>query len=80
MATLGLGTRTERTVEGNTTAMAEQGPAYDKAEQLQQIQSGLLEGEQVIGVGAHSYEVEFRGAKKSHHVHNVILHYVTAAG
>jgi hypothetical protein len=33
-----------------------------------------------INVGTHTYEVEFRGAQKGHHVHNVILHYVTAAG
>lgn len=115
---------------------------YDRKEQLQQIQSGLLEGEQVIAVydaigvgtgflaltdrrvivqdksfvgkkiaitsipygkitsvsvvsnkswagtffstggiaihvGTHVYEVEFRGSQKSHHVHNVILHYLT---
>jgi hypothetical protein len=115
---------------------------YDRREQLQQIQSGLLDGEQVIAVydaigagtgfigltnrrviiqdksfigkkfaitsipyskitsvsvvsnkswggsffstgsiaihvGAHTYEVEFRGAQKSHHVHNVILHYIS---
>src|SRR3954471_17116585 len=30
-----------------------------------------------IHVGAHTYEVEFRGAQKSHHVHNVILHYIS---
>lgn len=117
---------------------------YDRKEQLQQIQSGLLPGEQVIAVydavgvgtgflaltdrrvivqdksfvgkrvaitsipyakitsvsvvsnkswagqffssgaiainvGTHSYEVEFRGTEKSHHVHNVILHYITKA-
>ncbi|HEX5594412.1 MAG TPA: PH domain-containing protein [Micromonosporaceae bacterium] len=115
---------------------------YDRREQLQQIQSGLLDGEQVIAVydaigtgtgfigltnrrviiqdksfvgkrialtsipyakitsvsvvsnkswggaffstgaiaihvGAQTYEVEFRGDKKSHHVHNVILHYIS---
>jgi hypothetical protein len=115
---------------------------YDRREQFQQIQSGLLEGEQVIAVydaigagtgfigltnrrviiqdksfagkkvaitsipyskitsvsvvsnkswggsffstgaiaihvGTHSYEVEFRGDQKSHHVHNVILHYIS---
>jgi hypothetical protein len=117
-------------------------PTYDRREQFQQIQSGLLEGEQVIAVydaigagtgfigltnrrviiqdksfvgkkvaitsipyskitsvsvvsnkswggsffstgaiaihvGTHSYEVEFRGDQKSHHVHNVILHYIS---
>jgi hypothetical protein len=31
----------------------------------------------VIGVGAHSYEIEFRGSEKTHHVHNVILHYAS---
>ena len=31
----------------------------------------------VIGVGQHSYEVEFRGTEKTHHVHNVILHYAS---
>jgi len=116
---------------------------FDKQEQLQQIQSGLLDGEQImavydaigvgtgflgltdrrvivqdksfvgkkvaitsipytkitsvsvvsnkswagsffssgaiaIHVGTHSYEVEFRGEHKSHHVHNVILHYLTS--
>jgi hypothetical protein len=29
----------------------------------------------VITVGTHQYEVEFRGTEKTHHVHNVILHY-----
>jgi Bacterial PH domain len=28
-----------------------------------------------ITVGTHVYEVEFRGSEKTHHVHNVILHY-----
>src|SRR3954469_866670 len=111
---------------------------YDKAEQLQQIESGLMQGESIIAVydavgtgtgfigltshrvviqdksfagkrvaitsipysritsvsvvsnkswagnffstgsiainvGTHSYEIEFRGDQKSHHVHNVIL-------
>lgn len=115
--------------------------AYDRREQLQQIQSGLLDGEQVIAVydaigtgtgfigltnrraiiqdksfvgkkfaitsipyskitsvsvvsnkswggsffstgaiaihvGTHTYEVEFRGSDKAHHVHNVILHHI----
>ncbi|MEV4062341.1 PH domain-containing protein [Nonomuraea dietziae] len=115
--------------------------AFDHQEQLQQIQSGLLPGEQVIAVydaigagtgflgltdrrvivqdksfvgkkvaitsipyarisavsvvsnksfagsffssgaiaihvGTHTYEVEFRGENKAHHVHNVILHYI----
>ncbi|SDX99105.1 PH domain-containing protein [Micromonospora pattaloongensis] len=115
---------------------------FDRREQLQQIQSGLLDGEQVIAVydaigagtgfigltnrrviiqdksfvgkkvaitsipyskitsvsvvsnkswggsffstgaiaihvGTHSYEIEFRGDQKSHHVHNVILHYIS---
>ncbi|GAB1694412.1 PH domain-containing protein [Krasilnikovia sp. M28-CT-15] len=31
-----------------------------------------------ITVGTHVYEVEFRGTDKTHHVHNIILHY--AAG
>jgi hypothetical protein len=122
--------------------MSGKGPVHDKAEQLQQIQSGLLEGEEIIAVydavgvgtgfigltdrrviiqdksfagkrvaitsipyskvtsvsvvsnkswagsffstgaiaihvGTHSYEVEFRGSQKTHHVHNVILHYLT---
>ena len=30
-----------------------------------------------IHVGTHTYEVEFRGDQKSHHVHNVILHYIS---
>lgn len=30
-----------------------------------------------IAVGTHSYEVEFRGSEKTHHVHNVILHYAS---
>jgi hypothetical protein len=115
---------------------------YDNKGQLQQIQSGLLDGEQIIAVydaigagtgflgltnrriiiqdksyvgkrfaitsipyskvsavsvisnkswvgqffssgtiaiqvGTHTYEVEFRGSEKTHHVHNVILHYAT---
>lgn len=115
---------------------------YDRKEQMQQIQSGLLEGEKIIAVydaigagtgfigltdrrviiqdksfigkkiaitsipygkitsisvvsdkswagaffstgsiainvGTHVYQVSFRGDQKSHHVHNVILHYLT---
>lgn len=115
---------------------------YDHKDQLKQVQSGLLEGEQVIAVydaigvgtgfigltnrrviiqdksfvgkrvaitsvpyskissvsvvsnkswagsffssgtiainvGTHSYEVEFRGDEKTHHVHNVIMHYIS---
>lgn len=115
---------------------------HDRAEQLQQIQSGLLDNEQIIAVydatgtgtgflgltdrrviiqdksfvgkkiaitsipyskitsvsvvsnkswagsffssgaiaihvGPHTYEVQFRGEQKSHHVHNVILHYIS---
>jgi hypothetical protein len=118
------------------------GIPHDRPEQLQQIQSGLLEGEEVIAVydavgtgtgflgltnrrviiqdksfvgkkvaitsvpyaritsvsvvsnkswagsffssgaiainvGTHTYEIEFRGVEKSHHVHNVILHYMS---
>jgi hypothetical protein len=34
-------------------------------------------GSIAINVGTHSYEVEFRGAEKAHHVHNVILHYIS---
>jgi hypothetical protein len=34
-------------------------------------------GSIAINVGTHSYEMEFRGHEKSHHVHNVILHYIT---
>ena len=30
-----------------------------------------------ITVGTHVYEVEFRGTEKTHHVHNVILHYAS---
>jgi hypothetical protein len=30
-----------------------------------------------ITVGTHTYEVEFRGSEKTHHVHNVILHYAS---
>ena len=30
-----------------------------------------------IAVGTHVYEVEFRGSEKTHHVHNVILHYAS---
>ena len=30
-----------------------------------------------ISVGTHLYEVEFRGSEKTHHVHNVILHYAS---
>src|SRR5690349_9815307 len=31
-----------------------------------------------ITVGTHIYEVEFRGSHKTHHVHNVILHYASS--
>jgi Bacterial PH domain len=113
-------------------------PVFDKKEQLQQIQTGLLEGESIIAVydavgagtgfigltthrviiqdksfvgkrvaitsipyskitsvsvvsnkswagnffstgsiainvGTHTYEIDFRGDQKSHHVHNVLL-------
>lgn len=34
-------------------------------------------GSIAIHVGTMTYEVDFRGTDKSHHVHNVILHYVT---
>lgn len=34
-------------------------------------------GSIAINVGTHTYEVDFRGDQKSHHVHNVILHYIT---
>ncbi|GID25333.1 PH domain-containing protein [Paractinoplanes brasiliensis] len=30
-----------------------------------------------LTVGTHVYEVEFRGSEKTHHVHNVILHYAS---
>lgn len=30
-----------------------------------------------IHVGNQTYEVEFRGSDKAHHVHNVILHYMS---
>src|SRR3954453_21683189 len=30
-----------------------------------------------ITVVTHVYEVEFRGSEKTHHVHNVILHYAS---
>ncbi|GAA0507592.1 hypothetical protein Ade02nite_50150 [Paractinoplanes deccanensis] len=30
-----------------------------------------------VTVGTHTYEVEFRGSDKAHHVHNVILHYAS---
>ena len=123
--------------------MAGKGPVYDKADQLHQIQSGLLDGEQIIAVydavgigtgfvgltdrrviiqdrsfvgkkfaitsipyskitsvsvvsnkswagqffstgaiaihvGAKTYEVDFRGSQKAHHVHDVILYRITA--
>lgn len=34
-------------------------------------------GSIAINVGTHTYEVDFRGDQKSHHVHNVILQYFT---
>jgi hypothetical protein len=34
-------------------------------------------GTVAITVGTHMYEVEFRGVDKTHHVHNVILHYAS---
>ncbi len=30
-----------------------------------------------IHVGSQTYEVEFRGEQKAHHVHNVVLHYIS---
>ncbi|WP_066372182.1 PH domain-containing protein [Herbidospora mongoliensis] len=115
---------------------------HDRLEQLQQIQSGLMQGEQIIAVydavgvgtgflgltdrrvivqdksfvgkkvaitsipyskitsvsvvsnksfagsffssgaiainvGTHVYEMDFRGEQKAHHVHSVILHYIS---
>ncbi len=35
-------------------------------------------GNIAIHVGQHTYEVELRGVDKTHHVHNVILHYAAA--
>lgn len=34
-------------------------------------------GSIAIHVGTLTYEMQFRGEQKSHHVHNVILHYIT---
>jgi hypothetical protein len=34
-------------------------------------------GSIAIHVGTQTYEVDFRGTDKTHHVHNVILHYLT---
>ncbi|MDF5757772.1 PH domain-containing protein [Spongiactinospora sp. TRM90649] len=34
-------------------------------------------GSIAVNVGTHVYEVEFRGEQKSHHVHNVILHFIS---
>ena len=34
-------------------------------------------GSIAVNVGTHTYEVEFRGDQKAHHVHNVILHYIS---
>jgi hypothetical protein len=34
-------------------------------------------GSIAIHVGTQNYEVDFRGVQKSHHVHNVILHFIT---
>jgi Bacterial PH domain len=121
--------------------MTQAQPVFDKSEQLQQIQSGLVEGESIIAVydaigagtgfigltnlrviiqdksfvgkrvaitsipyskitsvsvvsnkswagnyfssgsiaihvGTQTYEVEFRGDQKSHHVHSVLLFYM----
>nr|BFE80876.1 hypothetical protein GCM10020093_034770 [Planobispora longispora] len=30
-----------------------------------------------LNVGTHTYEMEFRGDGKAHHVHSVILHFIT---
>jgi hypothetical protein len=34
-------------------------------------------GSIAINVGTHVYEVDFRGEQKCHHVHNVILHFIS---
>jgi hypothetical protein len=34
-------------------------------------------GSIAIHVGTHTYEVDFRGDHKAHHVHNVVLHYIS---
>jgi hypothetical protein len=33
-------------------------------------------GSIAVHVGTQTYEVDFRGNEKSHHVHNIILHYI----
>ncbi|GIG58371.1 hypothetical protein Lfu02_27430 [Longispora fulva] len=33
-------------------------------------------GSIAVHVGTHTYEIDFRGADKSQHAHNVILHYI----
>lgn len=35
-------------------------------------------GEMAIHAGKDIHEVEFRGDKKTHHVHQVIMHYITS--
>lgn len=35
-------------------------------------------GSIAINVGTHTYEVDFRRTDKAHHVHNVILHYISS--
>ena len=39
------------------------------------VSSGAI----AVHVGTHTYEVEFRGDGKAHHVHNVILHFITSS-
>ncbi|MEO3862123.1 PH domain-containing protein [Acrocarpospora sp. B8E8] len=34
-------------------------------------------GSIAINVGTHVYEMDFRGEQKAHHVHSVILHYIS---
>ncbi|GAA0363206.1 hypothetical protein GCM10009530_11050 [Microbispora corallina] len=34
-------------------------------------------GSIAINVGTHVYEMDFRGEQKAHHVHSVILHFIT---
>jgi hypothetical protein len=34
-------------------------------------------GSIAINVGTHTYQVDFRGDQKTHHVHNVILHFIS---
>ena len=76
----------EETVEFKHTLTAhhpELPPVYSTPDMIRLMETAAFHALQPfckdgeITVGTHIYEVEFRGSEKTHHVHNVILHYAS---